>query len=334
MTISLHLSSSSASSGATVRGGKDFAASCHSNATLGKVVDPICRSSCCCASFSSMPLDLQSVVAPLVESLRSELQNLIAVRLEEVLRPLREEASTIKLWLARVANHLERDESCGDHTFASDMAKLFGPCSPVQRTPTSSILTSLAEACTPTSPSQVASIDPIVGFGDPKLQPQDDATKTEEALVETPLATTPLNRDESMTAPVLPAVEPPVEDPPIEQIRMQVVPPAEDVVIVEDASDDEAVADVDRLVEDPIFLITIEDSLLQSTIEVKANEAQPPNDPPMEEASSLDDTPATGEDPINAPSPQVTRARRRRKSYDRFSLRRSARLAQRDMLKN
>jgi len=47
------------------------------------------------------------MLAPLVESLRSDLNRLIAVRLEEVIRPLREEASTIKLWLARIANHSE-----------------------------------------------------------------------------------------------------------------------------------------------------------------------------------------------------------------------------------
>ncbi|KAL6610279.1 hypothetical protein ACP70R_040248 [Stipagrostis hirtigluma subsp. patula] len=181
--------------------------------------------------------------------------------------------------------------------------------------------------------SQVASIDSVVGFVDPQLQPQVDAAKIEEALVETLLATTPSNCDKFTTTPVLPTLEPPVEDLPTEQERMQVVTPAEDVVIVEDAADDEAVADADRL-ENSIFLVTIKDSLVQPTTEVKANVAQSPDDTPMKETSSLDVTPVAGEDLTNPPSPPVTRARRRRESYNRSSLRRSARLAQRNMLKD
>ena len=60
-----------------------------------------------------MPLNLKSMITPLVESLRPELKTLIAVIcLEEVMHPLKEEASTIKLLLARVANHLENIQSC------------------------------------------------------------------------------------------------------------------------------------------------------------------------------------------------------------------------------
>ena len=59
-----------------------------------------------------MPLNLKSMITPLVESLRSELKTFIAIiRLEEVMHPLKEEASTTKLLLARVANHLENIQS-------------------------------------------------------------------------------------------------------------------------------------------------------------------------------------------------------------------------------
>ena len=52
------------------------------------------------------------MIMPLVESLRSELKTLIAVIcLEEVMHPLKEEASTIKLLLAHVASHLENIQS-------------------------------------------------------------------------------------------------------------------------------------------------------------------------------------------------------------------------------
>lgn len=82
-----------------------------------------------------------------MESLRSELQEFIGSRLEEVMRPLMTEASTIKLWLARVANHLERMEPlCED-----PLVGLFGPCSPVRRSPTPTFFTSLPVACTPTT---------------------------------------------------------------------------------------------------------------------------------------------------------------------------------------
>lgn len=62
------------------------------------------------------------------------------------MRPLMDEASTIKLWLARVANHLERVEPlCED-----PLAGLFGPCSSVRRSPTPTFFTSLPVACTHT----------------------------------------------------------------------------------------------------------------------------------------------------------------------------------------
>jgi hypothetical protein len=53
--------------------------------------------SCCCASTASTHLNLQSLLVPLVESLRSDPKYLIEVSLEEAMYPLREEASAIKL---------------------------------------------------------------------------------------------------------------------------------------------------------------------------------------------------------------------------------------------
>nr|TKW09212.1 hypothetical protein SEVIR_6G078900v2 [Setaria viridis] len=160
---------------------------------------------------------------------------MIAVCLEEVVRPLREEASTIKLWLARVANHLE----C---VVTSDMAKLFGPCSPVYRSPTPSILTSLATVCT--------SADSLVPLG----------TSTTEMH----------------------------QDSPTEQTLLQTMTSVEDVVLVEDASnDEEAILDAHGTIDDPIFLITIEDNPSYSMVEVKVEEAQMiMEDPPIEVISS------------------------------------------------
>jgi hypothetical protein len=54
-----------------------------------------------------MPLNLKSIITPLVESLRPKLKSLVAFHQEEVMHPLKEVASTIKLLLAHVANHLE-----------------------------------------------------------------------------------------------------------------------------------------------------------------------------------------------------------------------------------
>jgi hypothetical protein len=57
----------------------------------------------------------------------------------------------------------------------------------------------------------------------------------------------------------------------VEQKLPQVVTSVEDVVLVEDASDDEeVVSDAHVSIEDPILLITIEESLTHSMVEVEA----------------------------------------------------------------
>ena len=67
-----------------------------------------------------------------MESLRSDLQEFFVSRLEEVVRPFRDEISTIKLWLARMANHLERGGPPSEDHFIADLVGLFGPCSLVR----------------------------------------------------------------------------------------------------------------------------------------------------------------------------------------------------------
>jgi hypothetical protein len=67
--------------------------------------------------------------------------------LKEVFRPLKEEASIIKLWLACVAIHLEHAETYGEHASVSDLVELFGPCSLVNHDSPSLILASLTTAC-------------------------------------------------------------------------------------------------------------------------------------------------------------------------------------------
>ncbi|CAN6339389.1 unnamed protein product [Urochloa humidicola] len=118
-----------------------------------------------------------------------------------------------------------------------------------------------------------------------------------------------------------------------ERMVQQVDTCFEDTVLVEDASDDEEV--VPMLIEDPIFLITIEDDLSLSTV-VKDEEARLTDDPSIEEVSSPTITTLNDDDvgcpPMLPPSASTT-ARRRHKSYDKTSLRRSARLAQRGVLK-
>jgi hypothetical protein len=70
------------------------------------------------------------------------------------MRPLRVEASTIKLWLARVANHMKH--VLGPHSEdvnTADLVGLFGPCSPTRHSSTSDFFASLADACMPPSDS-------------------------------------------------------------------------------------------------------------------------------------------------------------------------------------
>ncbi|CAN6272562.1 unnamed protein product [Urochloa humidicola] len=234
------------------------------------------------------------------------------------MRPLREEVSTIKLWLARMANHLE----C---VMPTDMVELFGPCSPVHHSPIPSILTSVAAELAEALDNEFHQMTPTkhaikVPFG------------TSQTCPSTKVATTEMHLDS-----------------PKEQTSLQTITSVEDIILVEDASDDEQDAlDAHMTVEDPIFFITIEDISTYSMAEVKAGEAPMLENSPIEvkegEASMIEVTSSlstkftSGEDlgcpHIHPPSPPSMLARRRCESYDRSSLRRSAHLAQRSVLKD
>ena len=129
---------------------------------------------------------------------------------------------------------------------------------------------------------------------------------------------------------------------------LQTITHVEDFVLVEDASnDEEAISKV--IVEDPVFLITIEDNPMHSMTDVteeviiniedsplhsmtKVNEEVPRSlqDPSSNATSSI----ATAVENDLTPSPSAILARRQRKSYDRSSLHRSGRIAQRNVLKD
>jgi exosome complex RNA-binding protein Rrp42 (RNase PH superfamily) len=68
---------------------------------------------------------------------------------------------------------------------------------------------------------------------------------------------------------------------------LETITSVEDVVLVEDASDDEeAILDARVTIKDPILLVTIEDSSTQSTVEVMVGELRLLEDPLIEEVSS------------------------------------------------
>ena len=88
--------------------------------------------------------DLQSMLAPLLESLHLELQQQLITRMEDLVRPLRDLILAIRFWIARVATHMKHvklpmeetsidvyglfasyAEPCGGHTSNANMAKLF-----------------------------------------------------------------------------------------------------------------------------------------------------------------------------------------------------------------
>jgi hypothetical protein len=120
----------------------------------------------------------------------------------------------------------------------------------------------------------------------------------------------------------------------IEGTLLDAVTPVEDFVLLEDASNNEEV--VSQVTVDPIFLITIEDAPMHSTIEVNVGASQLMEDPPMKATSSLSATAMMEQDmacpPIHPPSPPALTTRHRRKSYDKSSLRRSVCLARHSVL--
>ncbi|CAN6272654.1 unnamed protein product [Urochloa humidicola] len=267
---------------------------------------------CCCHVQGS-----NISVKPLLESLRSDLQQFIESQIEKVMHPLSAEASTIKLWLARVANHLERVEpTCED-----PLVGLFGPCSPVRHSPTPAFFTTIAGADVDSGGQKnfdATEMDVMPAImEEEQLQAPDlisESTVVEDLVkldaMPMPLQTTEVKEHQEpamvhmlseVTAveegfDVATARQSITKDPRLTVISEAVIPAKslattatsceqpkvpplnmttermvqqvdtcfEDTVLVEDASDDEEV--VPMLIEDPIFLITIEDDLSLSTV--------------------------------------------------------------------
>lgn len=288
------------------------------------------------AGHGSRTTDM-SELGSLLESLRSDLQEFIGSRLEEVMRPLRAEASTIKLWLARVSNHLE----CVELPSEDSLAGLFGPCSPVRRSPTPpSILTSLAAACRPS----VSSVSGDTCANNTAFASDETATRISVAEIdkETKLVIDgAVDTDIHQKLAVQDFEEPSEASSTqmIDSLSPQAVTLAEDFVLVEDASDDEEIgSDVQETVKNPIFLITTEDHAPDSTVEAKVKEPRLIEDSPIEATPPLAATASKSEGivcpSLLSTSSTTSTTRRRRKSYDKSSLRRSERLAQRYVLED
>jgi hypothetical protein len=129
-------------------------------------VNPCAACGCRCRTAHGLPsAGLHSTLGHLVDSLRSDLQEFFMSQLEEVVRPLKAEASTIRLWLARV----DRVEPSSKDPVDDKLADLFGPCSPIHLSPsTPPLFASLAAACTPSCESQQCS-DKFGGIMDCEL---------------------------------------------------------------------------------------------------------------------------------------------------------------------
>ena len=125
----------------------------------------------------------------------------------------------------------------------------------------------------------------------------------------------------------------------IDQTLLQIVTSIEDVFLVEDAFDDEEMSYKHEIVQDPIFLVATQDCGTYSDVEVNTEEPKVTDeDPPKEAISPPAATPRKDKDlacpSMHPPSPSRTRTRCRCKSYNRSSLHRSTRLAQRGVLKD
>lgn len=283
------------------------------------------------------------------------------------MQPLQEEASIIKLWLARVANHLEHAETHGEHASVSDLPELFGPCSPVKHDSPLSIIASLIGACTvvdslvcqDTSANIAVS---ILGEMPTRIYGTEIHRETDLTTNEVVVGAFEADSRQMMST------EQTIEVPSETSALLQVVTYVEDLVVVEDASgDEEATLVVQSTFEDPIFLTTIEDGLSHSMVEgntklvlmedapndeeatlvvhgpslsMVENNTKPRlvEDLPIATMSSSSTRARVDEDlacPPLAPSlPSTTKVRCRFKSYNNSSLRRSARLAQRGAFKD
>jgi hypothetical protein len=192
---------------------------------------------------------------------------MFSARLKEVLQPLKEEVSIIKLWLARVANHLEHAEAHGEHASVSDLPELFGPCSPVKHNLPSSILASLTTACTTVDSlvCQDTSANTAVSvLGEMPMKISGTEIHRETDLTTNEVVAGAFEADSRQMMSTVQTIEVPSET----SMLLQVVTSVEDLVVVEDASDDEETTLVAQTTfEDPIFLTTIEDDPSHSMVE-------------------------------------------------------------------
>ena len=70
------------------------------------------------------------LIGPMLETLHSDLQKFFISQLEEVVHPLMDEASTIKLWLAWIANHLENRRATMQGPLCSRFGRSIWPLFP------------------------------------------------------------------------------------------------------------------------------------------------------------------------------------------------------------
>jgi hypothetical protein len=277
-------------------------------------------------------------------------------QLEEVVRPLKAEASTIRLWLARVANHLDRVEPSSKDRVDDKLADLFGPCSPIHLSPsTPPLFALLAAACTPSCESQQCS-DKFGGIMDCELptikvtasesiaahnlsvqSPEFQSTARDVVMSPrvcermdgtfglldeaTVLATSPSICTQHMEAPessndTTTEVSFPRHDNTMVVQELQV---GTDVVVVEVSSDDE---------EDPVMMAI---DGCTSSVEAMTEETQPI----VELLLEVEPPPKDTVHHLSPVTPTTTPAtRHRRKSYDKSLLRRSTRLAKCNILRN
>ncbi|RCV17954.1 hypothetical protein SETIT_3G262200v2 [Setaria italica] len=215
-----------------------------------------------------------------------------------MMRPLRAEASTIKLWLAQVANHLEpacmtAQDSLPHDEIADLGSQKLSEANLMDVMPTT---TKEEEVRALNSISEIVAIEDLTNKLDAMPSRPSKAKEYEELSMEHTLlqvvassrlsitkdCVLPIIKEAVVAATALAMTTTSCEDMMTEQMTQQVDTYFEDVVVVEDASEDEEiVSGMGITIENPIFLITIVDDPTHSTAEVKVEEAQLTEDPPL-----------------------------------------------------
>ncbi|CAN6338262.1 unnamed protein product [Urochloa humidicola] len=141
-------------------------------------------------------------------------------------------------------------------------------------------------------------------------------------------ASSPITSDASSTTTKVPTPAAQMHlDSPMEQVTLQATP-IEDIVVVEDASDDEECSlDVNLTIKDPIVVIAVADGTTH--VEAMTDEPESLDDPLMDfTVMKVNDLTCPSVHPSPPTTPPMIATTRRRKFYDKSLLRRSARLAQ------